>query len=31
MLLENQDKRVFAYFSAKECNEMLEIRNSNAP
>lgn len=31
LLLENQNKRIFAYSSAKECNEMLEIRNSNAP
>lgn len=29
ILLENQDKRIFAYSSAKECNDMLEIRNSN--
>ncbi|MFV5641401.1 hypothetical protein [Acinetobacter oleivorans] len=31
LLLENQDQRIFAYSKAKDCNEMLEIRNSNAP
>ncbi|MDC4878786.1 hypothetical protein Q5X37_09035 [Acinetobacter baumannii] len=31
LLLENQDKRIFAYSNAKDCNEILEIRNSNAP
>lgn len=31
LLLENQDKRIFAYSNSKDCNEMLEIRNSNAP
>ncbi|USP40367.1 hypothetical protein [Acinetobacter sp. XS-4] len=31
ILLENQDKRIFVYSTSKDCNEMLEIRNSNAP
>lgn len=31
ILLENQDQRIFAYSNAKDCNEMLEIRNSNEP
>ncbi|ENU09964.1 hypothetical protein [Acinetobacter calcoaceticus] len=31
ILLENQDKRIFVYLTSKDCNEMLEMRNSNAP
>ena len=31
ILLENNEQRVFAYSSLKDCNEALEIRNSNAP
>ncbi|NUG24213.1 hypothetical protein [Acinetobacter lactucae] len=31
ILLENQDKRIFIYSTSKDCNEILEIRNSNAP
>ncbi len=31
ILLENQDKRIFVYSTSKDCNEILEIRNSNAP
>jgi len=31
ILLENQDQRIFVYSDSKDCNEMLEIRNSNAP
>ncbi|MCU4530727.1 hypothetical protein POD11_11115 [Acinetobacter sp. P1(2023)] len=31
LLLENQDKRIFAYSNPQDCNEILEIRNSNAP
>ncbi|MFK8986738.1 hypothetical protein [Acinetobacter seifertii] len=31
ILLENQDKRIFAYSTSKDCNEMLEIRNANGP
>lgn len=31
ILLENPDKRIFVYSTSKDCNEMLEIRNSNAP
>lgn len=31
ILLENQDKRIFVYSTSKDCNEMLEIRNSNVP
>jgi hypothetical protein len=31
ILLENQDQRIFVYSNYKDCNEILEIRNSNAP
>ncbi|OTH00103.1 hypothetical protein [Acinetobacter sp. ANC 4973] len=31
ILLENNEQRVFAYSSLKDCKEALEIRNSNAP
>lgn len=31
ILLENNEQRVFAYSSLKDCNEALEIRNSNVP
>ena len=31
ILLENNEQRVIAYSSLKDCNESLEIRNSNAP
>ncbi|KCY38630.1 hypothetical protein J728_3330 [Acinetobacter baumannii 1276470-132] len=31
ILLENQDKRIFVYSTSKDCNEMLEVRNANAP
>ncbi|SPL72535.1 hypothetical protein [Acinetobacter stercoris] len=31
ILLENQDQRIFIYSDSKGCNEILEIRNSNAP
>ena len=31
ILLENQDQRIFVYSDSKDCNEMLEMRNSNAP
>lgn len=31
ILLENQDQRIFVYSNSVDCNEMLEIRNSNAP
>lgn len=30
-LLENNDQTIFVYSDDKICNEMLEIRNSNAP
>ncbi|NAR65296.1 hypothetical protein GPS57_16330 [Acinetobacter haemolyticus] len=31
ILLENKDQRIFVYSNSKDCREMLEIRNSNAP
>ena len=31
ILLENNDQNIFVYSDDKICNEMLEIRNSNAP
>lgn len=31
ILLENQNHRIFVYSNSKDCNEMLEIRNANAP
>jgi hypothetical protein len=31
ILLENNDQNIFVYSDDKVCNEMLEIRNSNAP
>jgi len=31
ILLETQAQRIFIYSSSKDCNEILEIRNSNAP
>ncbi|MCH7308569.1 hypothetical protein MMO38_10545 [Acinetobacter sp. NIPH 1852] len=31
ILVENQDQRIFVYSNSKDCNEMLDIRNSNAP
>ena len=29
ILLENQEQRIFIYANSRDCNEMLEIRNSN--
>ncbi|WP_089606206.1 hypothetical protein [Acinetobacter piscicola] len=31
ILLENQEQRIFVYSNSLDCNEILEIRNSNAP
>lgn len=31
VLLENESQRIFIYSDQKVCNEVLEIRNSNAP
>ncbi|RZF56758.1 hypothetical protein EXE30_00415 [Acinetobacter halotolerans] len=31
ILVENQNQRIFVYSNSKYCNEMLDIRNSNAP
>ncbi|ENW85271.1 MULTISPECIES: hypothetical protein [Acinetobacter] len=31
ILLENEDHRIFVYFDLKDCNNILDIRNSNAP
>ena len=31
ILLENNDQRIFSYSSLKDCKDMLEVRNSNAP
>jgi hypothetical protein len=31
ILVENQEQRIFVYSNSKDCNEILEIRNSNAP
>lgn len=31
ILLENEDHRVFVYSDLKDCNSILDIRNSNAP
>ena len=31
ILLENRQQRIFVYSNSLDCNEILEIRNSNAP
>lgn len=31
ILLETQNQRIFIYSSVKDCNDILEIRNSNRP
>lgn len=31
ILLESQEQRIFVYSNSTDCNEMLDIRNSNAP